>query len=170
MGPPGLKRSGSTYSFDYSGGEPAPFTLTRWPSKIGLRRADTAPFVFPGSISPGAIVALFGSALGPSQGVGFQLVNGQVPTSLGGTQVLVNGEPTPILYSVSGQLNVILPYSLALSTQPTIQNCEMTTLWTAELLATPHYPGIQMLSAVTNSAPLGNGKGVPDLVKNVWPL
>jgi hypothetical protein len=42
-------------------------------------------------ISPGEIVTIFGSGLGPSPGVGFQLVNGQAPTSLGGTQVLVNG-------------------------------------------------------------------------------
>jgi uncharacterized protein (TIGR03437 family) len=82
---------------------------------------DAASFMNQGSISPGAIVSLLGSALGPSSGVGFQLVNGQAPTTLGGTQVLVNGEPTPILYSSYGQLNVILPYSLELSSQPTIQ-------------------------------------------------
>ncbi len=82
---------------------------------------DAASFTNQGSISPGAIVTLFGSALGPSSGVGFQLVNGQLLTSLGGTQVLVNGEPTPMLYSSYGQLNVILPYSLAVGTEPTIQ-------------------------------------------------
>jgi uncharacterized protein (TIGR03437 family) len=82
---------------------------------------DAASFMNQGSISPGAIVTLFGSALGPSSGVGYQLANGQVPTSLGGTEVLVNGEPAPILYSSYGQLNVILPYSLAVGTDPTIQ-------------------------------------------------
>jgi uncharacterized protein (TIGR03437 family) len=82
---------------------------------------DGASFSNQGTVSPGAIVSLLGSGLGPNQGVGFQLVNGQVPTSLGGTQVLVNGEPTPILYSSYRQLNVILPYSLAVGTEPTIQ-------------------------------------------------
>ena len=33
------------------------------------------------AISPGAIVTIFGSGMGPSQGIGFQLVNGQVPVS-----------------------------------------------------------------------------------------
>ncbi|MGO9230561.1 MAG: hypothetical protein ACLQKA_15325 [Bryobacteraceae bacterium] len=72
-------------------------------------------------VSPGAIVTIFGSALGPNPGVGFQLANGQVPVSLGGTQVLVNGTPAPILYSSYWQLNVILPYSLPVRTPATIQ-------------------------------------------------
>jgi uncharacterized protein (TIGR03437 family) len=55
-------------------------------------------------------VTIFGAGIGPTQGVGFQLVNGQVPTSLGGTQVMVNGEPAPLLYSSYGQVNLILPY------------------------------------------------------------
>jgi uncharacterized protein (TIGR03437 family) len=82
---------------------------------------DAAGFTNEQTVSPGAIVTIFGSALGPSQGAGFQLVNGQVPTSLGGTQLLVNGEPAPILYSSYWQLNVILPYSLEIGTMPTIQ-------------------------------------------------
>jgi len=53
--------------------------------------------------------------------VSFQLVSGQVPTSLGGTQVLVNGVQVPILYSSYGQLNLILPYSLAVGTQSSIE-------------------------------------------------
>jgi uncharacterized protein (TIGR03437 family) len=72
-------------------------------------------------ISPGEIVTIFGSGLGPSPGVGFQLVNGQAPTSLGGTQVLVDGEPAPILYSSYGQVNLIIPYSLTIGTKPSIQ-------------------------------------------------
>lgn len=49
---------------------------------------DAASFTNQETISPGAIVTLFGSAMGPRQGVGFQLVDGQVPTSLGGTRCL----------------------------------------------------------------------------------
>ncbi|MCX6626672.1 MAG: hypothetical protein NTW28_03455, partial [Candidatus Solibacter sp.] len=82
---------------------------------------DAAAFSNPETLSPGAIVTLFGSHLGPLQPVSFQLVNGRVPLSLGGTQVLVNGEPAPILFSSYWQLNVILPTSLQLPTKPTIQ-------------------------------------------------
>ena len=70
---------------------------------------------------PGALVTLFGSRMGPLEGVGFRLENGVVPTTLAGTRVLVNGEPTPILYSSYWQVNAILPYSLSLYGQPTIQ-------------------------------------------------
>ncbi len=82
---------------------------------------DAAGFANEQLISPGAIVTIFGSGLGPSQGVGFQLVNSEVPTSLGGTEVLMNGQPAPILYSSYWQLNVIVPYSLPIGTMSTIQ-------------------------------------------------
>jgi uncharacterized protein (TIGR03437 family) len=82
---------------------------------------DAADFGNEQIVSPGGIVTIFGSQMGPSTGVAYQLLNGQVPTTLGGTQVLVNGEPAPILYSSSDQLNLILPYSLEEGTTPTIQ-------------------------------------------------
>jgi len=82
---------------------------------------DSASFGNEEATSAGAIVTIFGSGLGPSQGVGFQLQNGQVPTSLGGTQVLVNTEPAPILYSSYWQLNVILPYSLTVGSTASVQ-------------------------------------------------
>jgi uncharacterized protein (TIGR03437 family) len=82
---------------------------------------DAADFGNQQVVSPGAIVTIFGSQMGPGTGVSYQLENGQVPTTLGGTQVLVNGAPVPILYSSSDQLNLIVPYSLVAGTTPTIQ-------------------------------------------------
>ncbi len=81
---------------------------------------DAASFGVENAISPGEMVTIFGSGLGPTPGLSFQLIDGKVPRSLGGTQVLVNGEPAPILYSSYGQLNLILPYSLTIGTQPSI--------------------------------------------------
>lgn len=82
---------------------------------------DAASFVSDYSPSPGAIVTLFGSRMGPREGVAFQLENGRVPTALAGTQVLVNGEPVPILFASYWQVNAILPYSLPQGTRPKIQ-------------------------------------------------
>jgi uncharacterized protein (TIGR03437 family) len=82
---------------------------------------DAASFNNQQIVSPGAIVTIFGSQLGPSQGVGFQLTNGLLPTTLGGTQVLVNGEPAPLLYSSYGQVTLIVPYSLVPFTTLTMQ-------------------------------------------------
>ena len=80
---------------------------------------DAAIFSNPQYLSPGAIVTIFGSNLGPTPGIPYQLTNGQLPDSLGGVQVSIGGEPAPLLYSSSGQLNLIVPYSLQPGTTPT---------------------------------------------------
>jgi uncharacterized protein (TIGR03437 family) len=82
---------------------------------------DAASFAEPDILSPGAIVTLFGRGMGPREGVAFQLVDERLPTSLGGTRVLLNGEAVPILYASYWQVNVILPYSLAVGARPKIQ-------------------------------------------------
>lgn len=82
---------------------------------------DAASFNNADVNSPGEIVTLFGSGMGPQNGVSFQLTNGELPTLLGGTQVLVNGQPAPLLYSSYWQVNAILPYSLPSGPFPTIQ-------------------------------------------------
>jgi uncharacterized protein (TIGR03437 family) len=82
---------------------------------------DGASFSNNDATSPGALVTLFGSRMGPMQGVNFQLENGVVPTELAGTRVLVNGAPVPILYSSYWQVNIVLPYSLAQASRPTFQ-------------------------------------------------
>lgn len=73
---------------------------------------DAASFGNSDVVSPGAIVTLFGSRMGPTEGVAFQLQNGRLPDSLGGTRVLVNGEPVPLLYASYWQINAILSYSI----------------------------------------------------------
>ncbi len=64
------------------------------------------------SPTPGGIVTLFGSRLGPEPGVAFELEGGRVPTEVGGVRVLIDGEPAPILFASYWQINAILPYSL----------------------------------------------------------
>jgi uncharacterized protein (TIGR03437 family) len=49
------------------------------------------------------------------------LVNGQLPTSLGGTQVTVNGEAAPLMYASYGQVNLVLPYDLPAGAKAEIQ-------------------------------------------------
>ena len=65
-------------------------------------------------VSPGEIVAIFGQGLGPATGVNLQLdSNGLLTTSLGGTQVFVNGNAAPLVYASNGQVNAIVPYEVA---------------------------------------------------------
>jgi uncharacterized protein (TIGR03437 family) len=63
-------------------------------------------------VTPGEIVSIFGSKLGPDKGVAFSLESGYLPTSLGGIQVLVNNRPIPLLYVSASQINAILPFDL----------------------------------------------------------
>ncbi len=71
---------------------------------------DAAFFFNFDETSPGAIVTIWGSRMGPEMGVAYKLENGKVPTELGGTRLLVDGKPAPLLYVSAGQVNAILPY------------------------------------------------------------
>src|SRR5579862_635887 len=69
-----------------------------------------------GGISPGELVTIWGTGLGPSAGAGLKLdSNGLVETSLGGTQVFINGNPAPLIYAGPGQVNAVVPYEVASS-------------------------------------------------------
>jgi uncharacterized protein (TIGR03437 family) len=67
-----------------------------------------------GGISPGEIVTVFGTSLGPSTGVLAAIdSHGYIETSLANVKLTFNGYPAPILYASAGQINAIAPYELA---------------------------------------------------------
>jgi uncharacterized protein (TIGR03437 family) len=82
---------------------------------------EGANFSNPGSLVPGQIVSIFGTGMGPSSGLSYTLVEGKVPTTLGGVRVLTNVQPIPLLYVSGTQINAILPFDLALGSRPVIQ-------------------------------------------------
>jgi len=66
------------------------------------------------AVSPGEIVTIFGSNMGPASLTLFQLTGGgSFPTSIAGTQVLFDGVPAPMLYTSRGQVSAMAPYGLA---------------------------------------------------------
>jgi uncharacterized protein (TIGR03437 family) len=66
-----------------------------------------------GTVTPGKIVVLYGSRIGPETLTGAQLQSdGRVATQLGGTQVFFDGTPAPLLYTSSGQLAAVVPYGV----------------------------------------------------------
>lgn len=80
---------------------------------IGVNNAASyAPVT--ASLSPGEDIALYGSGLSSTT---TNIQGGQpFPTSLDGVSVTIDGTPCPI-YSISpGQLNVVVPYEVALNT------------------------------------------------------
>jgi uncharacterized protein (TIGR03437 family) len=79
----------------------------------------------PGAVTPGKIVVLYGSRLGPDTLAGTSLDgDGKVATNTGGSQVLFDGVPAPILYTSSGQLAAVVPYGVdsKLGTQVQVRN------------------------------------------------
>jgi uncharacterized protein (TIGR03437 family) len=73
-------------------------------------------------ISPGAIVSIFGSGLGPAiLAEGAVSGSGMVETSAVGTRVLFDGTPAPVLYTRSDQVGAVVPYVAALSPTTHVQ-------------------------------------------------
>ena len=82
----------------------------------------------PGSVTPGEILTITGTNLTPGISGVVTPPAGTMPTSLNGIQVLVGGNPTPILAVVNSngveQINVLVPFGIAsgASTVVTITN------------------------------------------------
>jgi uncharacterized protein (TIGR03437 family) len=67
-----------------------------------------------GSVTPGQIVSLFGSGIGPAKLAGLQIdAEGRVANYLAGTQVLFNGVAAPLLAVSNTQVNAVVPQSVA---------------------------------------------------------
>jgi uncharacterized protein (TIGR03437 family) len=67
--------------------------------------------LFPGPVAAGEIVTLIGSEIGPSSGL--TPVDSPSSTVLGGTSVLFDGTPAPLLYAGPDQINAIVPYAVS---------------------------------------------------------
>ncbi len=62
----------------------------------------------------GQIISIYGARLGPSAGSGLELgPGGVVTTTNSGVEVLFDGTAAPILYASSGQVNAVIPCSVA---------------------------------------------------------
>ena len=69
-----------------------------------------------GGVAPGEIVSLFGSLLGPDQGIansGFDPGTGRIRTRLDGVTVTFAGVPAPLFFVSAHQINLQVPYEIA---------------------------------------------------------
>ncbi len=62
------------------------------------------------AIAPGAFIAIYGADFGATTSVASAY---PFPALLGGTQVLLGGEPLPLYFTSSGQIDAIVPYDIA---------------------------------------------------------
>ena len=107
-----------------------------------------------GPVSPGELVTIFGTNLGPMTGVNFTPRNDRVDTSLGNVTVMFNNTAAPLIYVSATQINLIVPYEVASN---------------ASVNVTVNYNSMTSASfsiAVTDTAPgmfsknqTGNGQG-----------
>jgi len=84
-------------------------------SAAGVEDAATAAANNKTGISPGEIITMYGTNLGPTQAATLTLnsTGTLVNTSLDGTQVTFNGVPGPMIFTLDGQIAVVVPYEIA---------------------------------------------------------
>ncbi|MBM3760497.1 MAG: hypothetical protein FJW36_09655 [Acidobacteria bacterium] len=74
-----------------------------------------------GPLSPGEIIVLFGDNLGPAQLTSAPLTSNRFPTEWQGTQVLIDNQPVPIIYTSLRQVAAIVPFNVATKTGVTLE-------------------------------------------------
>jgi uncharacterized protein (TIGR03437 family) len=95
--------SSSTVSMDLTFPATANFACP-----VNLGSGVTGP-----GLAPGEIFAIFGTGIGPAQGiVAAPDASGEFPTTLGGVLVSIGGKPVPLLYVQAGEIHAVAPFAL----------------------------------------------------------
>jgi uncharacterized protein (TIGR03437 family) len=107
-----------------------------------------------GPISPGELITIFGTNMGPTSGLLFTPDNGHVDTTLDDTVVMFNNTAAPLIYVSATQINAIVPYEVASNS-----SVNVTVIHSNVVSAT-------FMAAVADTAPgifsanqTGNGQG-----------
>ena len=91
------------------------------PPCLSPRVQNSATLLTDYSLVPGELVTLTGFGIGPDTGVAYQPdAQGQIPRQLAGVQVLFDGQPAPVLYAQSRQVNAQAPVELSGKTQTNV--------------------------------------------------
>ena len=109
---------------------------------IGIGSVRSAATQAIESVSPGKIVVIYGTGMGPAQLIQSVRRNGVYPKNVGGTQVFFDAIAAPVIYSSATQVAVVVPYNLpAPTTAMTIQYGGASSL-PFTLNVAPASPGI----------------------------
>src|SRR5258705_2873788 len=91
----------------------APATLAQ-PAKPSISSVANAASYSSGAVSPGEMVVIFGTALGPSEIVNSRFDDqGRITKQLAGVQVTFDDDPAPLIYVVANQISAIVPFGVA---------------------------------------------------------
>ena len=113
-------------------------TLTVTAGSVGqpqLTGIENSGSFLRGPLAPGELVTLVGTGIGPSSA---QIPSGSATnTVLGGTSVLFDSKPAPLLYAAPNQINAIVPYGVSgeTTTQVTVTAQGQTIATTAQNVA-----------------------------------
>ena len=80
---------------------------------IGLAGIVNAASFLPGPVSPGEMVSLFGSGIGPSTLTYTDVIGDRLSNNVANTQVLFDGVPAALIYVWDTQVTALVPYSVA---------------------------------------------------------
>lgn len=113
--------------------------------------ASYLQYSFARGLAPGCFISILGTTLGPETPLSTQLTaNGLVSTALGNTSVLINNQPSPLLYVSPTQVNAIVPFATTeVATIKVVYNGVSSNIFTIPVA--PASPGL----FTTNE----NGKG-----------
>jgi uncharacterized protein (TIGR03437 family) len=81
------------------------------PARLQVNGVVNAGSFLPGPVAPGELVTLFGSGIGPASAQ--HPIGSPSSTALGGTNVLFDGTPAPLLYAAPNQINGIVPFGIS---------------------------------------------------------
>jgi uncharacterized protein (TIGR03437 family) len=118
------------------------------------------PTQTPLPVSPGELVTLYGTGLGPTSPLQTAIdpTTGKVATTLGNVQVLFNGYPAPLTYVSATQINCVVPYEIAQLTTPYVEvKYSSQTSNTYNLSQAATAPGIFTINSGTGQGAILNG-------------
>ena len=167
----GLQMATLTFSTD----DPDALTATAMVTGTGTASGSATPSIsaagvlnaasyLGGGVSPGEIIAIFGSNMGPAALTGLQVSNGKLISSLAGTQVLFDGVPAPLIYTLAGQLSAVVPYEVfgeSFTQMQVVYNGTKSNIVTL--------PVVQAAPALFSASAAGTGPGAilnPDYTLN----
>jgi uncharacterized protein (TIGR03437 family) len=113
-------------------------------------------------MAPGAFVAVFGQNLCAQIAVGNSIAPGQLPTSLGGCSVMVNGTAAMMQYTSASQINFVVPANMG-SGQATLIVNNGPQSQSGSMMIGPSGPGVFALNG------MGMGEGAM-LHATMWQL
>jgi uncharacterized protein (TIGR03437 family) len=97
---------------------PLAFSVLNAASFLGNPQFDNTGFV----VTPGEIVTIFGSNLGPASLATAQLdAKGNIATLLAGTRVLFDGVASPMIYTSANQVSAVVPFAVTGKTSTVVR-------------------------------------------------